>query len=77
MEVVEELERVLVKASVGVEAVVVVEAAGDAYARVSVVRKVYGRRTYVSFVCIRGLFREERGEDVAEDHSARYYRSLR
>ena len=71
MEVVEELERVLVKASVGVAAVVVVEAAGEAYARVSVVREVYGRRTYLSFVCIRGLLREKRCEDVAEDHCAR------
>ena len=31
----------------------------------------------LSAVDIRGLFREERSEDVAEDHSARYYRSLR
>ena len=76
-EVIEELELVLLKESVGVAAVVVVEGAGEVYARVSVVEKVQGRRDYLSTVDIRGMFREERREDVAEDHSARYYRSLR
>ena len=39
-EVIEELELVLLKESAGVETAVVVEGAGDVYARVSVVREV-------------------------------------